>query len=526
MNNRIQHAPIEINQPEPGVIPTCHAGPESLVGIPRLQTNPSLWQGDGWQEFVAVLAGKGIAVELRKSARTLYITDAGGMAYGLPRGVLIARSTEMVAEVLRAAQQFRVPVTVRGGGLTTEGETVSFGGLQLDMRGMSRVLEIDAEALTVRCEAGIYWHSLAEALRRRNLDYLSAPLNMTSSVGGTLGVGGIDINSPRLGCSADQALSLRIVTPTGQIIECSDKENTWWFNRVLLGYGQFGIITEATLRVRPFTPLTMHYFYYGDLRTAMEDLVLLCDADAADYTGILTMLDRAVNLLVAFDSDAREQAFFKTWRSRLRGFGEAGFALRTGVHYALHPWKFREALYLLNRKRTLMPELKPAHHLRKGKIVDRTVVFSQAVWKFWGGRQMVIPDLAASREKFIGAVLRGNEVCRKYFPHYTLYCVGIKLLGPRERYELSCIPPDAEGIAFGCEFEPMLEGRAYSRDHLQSFKNEIYDIGVDMGTSYYRFGGMMKGYIRRVFGDALVDKHLAMKREIDPNMVLNREVIF
>ena len=129
MNNRIQHAPIEINQPEPGVIPTCHAGPESLVGIPRLQTNPSLWQGDGWQEFVAVLAGKGIAVELRKSARTLYITDAGGMAYGLPRGVLIARSTEMVAEVLRAAQQFRVPVTVRGGGLTTEGETVSFGGL-------------------------------------------------------------------------------------------------------------------------------------------------------------------------------------------------------------------------------------------------------------------------------------------------------------------------------------------------------------------------------------------------------------
>jgi hypothetical protein len=72
----------------------------------------------------------------------------------------------------------------------------------------------------------------------------------------------------------------------------------------------------------------------------------------------------------------------------------------------------------------------------------------------------------------------------------------------------------------------MLEGKTYSRDHLQSFKNEIYDIGVDMGTSYYRFGGMMKGYIRRVFGDGLVDKHLAMKKAVDPAMILNRDVIF
>ena len=184
-----------------------------------------------------------------------------------------------------------------------------------------------AEATATCCdEAGIYWHSLAEALRRHGLDYLSAPLNMTASVGGTLGVGGIDINSPRLGCSADQALAIKIVTPTGEVLECSEKENTWWFNRVLLGYGQFGIITEATLRIRPFTPLTMRYFYYGDLLTAMEDLVMLCDEDAADYTGILTMLDRAVNLLVAFDSEEREKAFFKKWRPRLRGFGELGFA--------------------------------------------------------------------------------------------------------------------------------------------------------------------------------------------------------
>ena len=91
---------------------------------------------------------------------------------------------------------------------------------------------------------------------------------------------------------------------------------------------------------------------------------------------------------------------------------------------------------------------------------------------------------------------------------------------------MSSIPPDAEDWAYGCEFEPMIEDRVYSRDHFQAFKNAIYDIGVEIGASNYRFGGMMKGYIRRVFGDALVDRHLAMKRKADPAMILNRDVIF
>ena len=101
-----------------------------------------------------------------------------------------------------------------------------------------------------------------------------------------------------------------------------------------------------------------------------------------------------------------------------------------------------------------------------------------------------------------------------------------KMFGWKERYEMSCVPPDARDFAYGCEFEPMLGDAVYSRDTLQSFKNEIYDIGVDLGASCYRFGGMMKGYIRRVFGDALVERHLAMKRAADPAMILNREVIF
>lgn len=519
----------------PGV---CPVAPDALQGIVRQQTNPARWSGAQWPKFVAALTTHNIELRESKAARGIFVTDAGGTAYGLAHGVVLARSTEQIATLLKLAQQHEVPVTVRGGGLTTEGESVAFGGVLLDMSGMSRVLKIDATALTVRTEAGIFWHSLAEALRRQGLDYLSAPLNLTSSVGGTLGVGGIDVNSARLGCSADQAISLRVVTPTGNIVECSDTENAALFQRVILGYGQFGIITEATLKIRPYTPLRMHYFYYDNLRSAIKDLQMLDRHDASDYSGILTMMDCAVNLLVAFDSVEREQSFKRTFQKRLRGFGEFGFTLCMLKRYTLRPWKIGEALYLMRRKRELFPEFRRPEYMRgpnREEMHDRTVVFSRAVWKHWGNRQMVIPDLATSADKFVAAVERGNAVCRKYFPHYTLYCVGIKLRPDhREHYEMSCIPPDAEidgqdgngGWAYGCEFEPMIGDTVYARDHFQSFKNAIYDIGVDLGTSYYRFGGMMKGYIRRVFGDAVVDRHLAMKRQADPAMILNREVIF
>jgi FAD/FMN-containing dehydrogenase len=518
---------LEFPVVEHGTIPPDRVAPDSLQGIRRQQTNPNRWNGTGWAAFTQALRREGVEVIEQASVAAAYATDAGGTAYGMPHGVVIATNAAQIAKLLKAAQTHRVPVTVRGGGLTTEGESVAFGGVLLALTGMNRVIAIDKVALTVRTEAGIFWHSLAETLRRQNLDYLSAPLNLTSSVGATLGVGGIDVNSARLGCSADQAVSVQVVTPTGDIVECSDSVNPELFRRVILGYGQFGVITEATLKVRPYTPLRMHYFYYRSLRTAIEDLQLLDRNDASDYSGILTMMDRVVNLLVAFDSDEREAAFMAAWRQRLRGQGEGVFALRMMAWYALRPWRAREALFLYRRRSRLFPEFRRAEFTRDGKMLDRTVVFSRAVWKFWGCRQMVIPDLAAAEEKFIEAVLRGNAVCRKYFPHYTLYCVGIKLREEhRAHYELSCIPPDARGRAYGCEFEPMLENEVHSRDRLQSFKNEIYDIGVALGTSYYRFGGMMKGYIRRVFGDALVEAHLADKRRADPAMILNRDVIF
>ncbi|MCK4739036.1 MAG: FAD-binding oxidoreductase [Deltaproteobacteria bacterium] len=526
-------------KPTPKKAGTMHldnVAPDSLQGIPRQRVNPPMWRRtsdedakDTWPAFVSDLKDLGININEGRAKRAIFVTDAGGLSYGMPDGVFSPSSATDIAEILKAAQRHVVPVTVRGGGLGTEGEAVAFGGLLLNMSSMQRVVDIDAKNLTARVEGGIFWHELAEVLRRKGLDYISAPLNFTSTVGGVLGVGGVDTNSPKYGLSADQAIALKVVTPTGEIVECSPTENSELFNRVILGYGQFGVIAEATLKIRKFTPMRMNYFYYSDLRTAIEDLRVIVEGEASDYSGILTIMDRAITLLVGFDSKEREDEFTKKTEPKLRGHGEIGFGLRMAIYYAFRPWKIGESLYLLKRRLLLFPDLMRREFTGKdGEIVDRTVIFSRAVWKHWGSKKMTIPDLAAPEDKFIEAVERGNAVCKKYFKYYTLYCVGIKKKQDAgdNHYEMSCVPKDAVNFAYGCEFEPSYGGGKYSRDKLQSFKNEIYDIGVDMDLSCYRFGGMMKGYIRRLFGDEVVERHLKMKQEADPAMILNKNTVF
>jgi FAD/FMN-containing dehydrogenase len=91
---------------------------------------------------------------------------------------------------------------------------------------------------------------------------------------------------------------------------------------------------------------------------------------------------------------------------------------------------------------------------------------------------------------------------------------------------MSAIPPTADDHVCGIEYSPLLEGASYSRDHMQRFKNAIYDVGLDLGGSYYRFGGVMKPYVRRMFGDEMVNRHRAMKQQLDPAFILNRDVVF
>jgi FAD/FMN-containing dehydrogenase len=452
-----------------------------------------------------------------RAARACYRTDAGQIVYGFPDAVAHARSPEDVADLLRIAQRDQMPVTCRGGGLTTEGESVASRGVLLDLKGMHRLLECDG--VTAWVEAGMTWHQVAEALRPHGLDYTSAPLNMLSTVGGTLGVGGIDVNSPRHGCAADQVVELEVVTPTGDVVRV--KEGDDYLERVLLGYGQFGVITKARIKVRRYTPMAVCHFLYTDVGVALADMMRVVEQDAVDACAILTLRDDVIALIVGFEGDPKDFPDLA-----LNHTAEPLVYAKLAARYALRPWRLGEVGFLMQRKADLLPALHNPLFVRNGVVCDRTVVFSRLIWGYWGGPQVVIPDLAITKANFEAAARRGIGVCKRFFPHFTLYAVMIRKFGNRPRYEMSAIPSTSDDHVCGIEFSPLLGGAHYSRDHFQRFKNAIYDVGLELGGSCYRFGGAMKPYVRRMFGDEMVDRHRAMKLALDPAFILNRDVVF
>jgi len=454
-----------------------------------------------------------VLVRTDRAARACYRTDGGQIVYGLPDAVVHARCPEDVADVLRRAQGDHIPVTCRGGGLTTEGESVTGGGILLDVKGMNRLIECDGATAWV--EAGMTWYEVAAALRPRGLDYTSAPLNLLSTVGGTLGVGGIDVNSPRHGCAADQAVELEVVTPTGAIVRV--KEGDDYLERVLLGYGQFGVITKARIKVRPYRPMTVRHFLYTSIGVALADMMQLVEQDAVEACAILTLRDDVVALILGFEGEPEDFP--------LRHASDWRTVATVACRFAVRPWRWQDAGFLL-RQQDLLSALRNPLFVRDGLVHDRAVLFSRLIWRQWGGRRVVIPDLAITMSNFETAARRGIDVCKRHFPYFTLYAVMIRKFGNRPRYEMSAIPATGDDHVCGIEFSPLLAGEDYSPDHFQRFKNAIYDVGLELGGSYYRFGGVMKPYIRRMFGPELVDRHRAMKLQLDPAFILNRDVVF
>jgi D-lactate dehydrogenase (cytochrome) len=89
--------------------------------------------------------------------------DESSFALPPPAAVVFAESTADVAEVVKLASQYSVPVIPFGVGTSLEGHLLAVqGGISIDMGRMNRVLSINAEDLTVTVQPGVTRKQLNE----------------------------------------------------------------------------------------------------------------------------------------------------------------------------------------------------------------------------------------------------------------------------------------------------------------------------------------------------------------------------
>jgi cytokinin dehydrogenase len=210
--------------------------------------------------------------------------DFGRIQLKKPALVVRPSSSEDVVEVVRYAAAHRLPLSMRGGAHSQSGQSLNDNGLILDMKSLNQVVILDTAQETVVVEGGILWGDLVNVLMPRSLVPPVLTNNLNVTVAGTLSVAGLGVASHRYGTQADQCLELEVVTGKGELMTCSSLQNSTLFDAVRAGFGQFGIIVKARLRLRrACSHFRTHFLLYDDVTKLMKDARLVMEEDRFDF---------------------------------------------------------------------------------------------------------------------------------------------------------------------------------------------------------------------------------------------------
>ncbi|MFC1746428.1 FAD-binding protein [Candidatus Riflebacteria bacterium] len=154
-----------------------------------------------------------------------------------------------IAAVLRFAARHYLPVFPRGVSSSAFGGSVpTVNGITLDLSAMTEIFEVNREKMTVNLQCGVRWGELAEHLAQFGLAPLTTPTSRFSTVAGWVATGGLGIDSFAYGHVAEAIEKIRVVLPDNRVIEF--KRGQPGLREFFGTEGQFGIISELTLRVK------------------------------------------------------------------------------------------------------------------------------------------------------------------------------------------------------------------------------------------------------------------------------------
>ncbi|HLX89825.1 MAG TPA: FAD-binding oxidoreductase, partial [Acidimicrobiales bacterium] len=174
-----------------------------------------------------------------------------------PLAVVRPRDTAEVAELLRLAQEHRLPVVARGSGTGLSGAAVPVPGCVLvSFERMGRIEEIDTENHVAVVQPGVTLAELDEATAAHELVYPVFPGESSASLGGNVATNAGGMRAVKYGVTRHQVLGLEAVLPGGQVIRTGGKftksSSGYDLTQLIVGSeGTLALVTEATLRLYP-----------------------------------------------------------------------------------------------------------------------------------------------------------------------------------------------------------------------------------------------------------------------------------
>lgn len=163
-------------------------------------------------------------------------------------------------DVVREVQQVRdreESLAICGGRHAMGGQQFLAGGTLLDMRRLNRVCDFDEARGLLKVEAGISWPDVIRGyLVHPGKGHSHWGIRQKQTGADRLTIGGAIAANIHGRCLTarpfiDDVESLEVVTADGALVECSRTVSPELFRHVAGGYGLFGVVVSATLRLVP-----------------------------------------------------------------------------------------------------------------------------------------------------------------------------------------------------------------------------------------------------------------------------------
>lgn len=149
-----------------------------------------------------------------------YLTDASNLQGGYAQKLFIPETAEEIAEILKKANEEKIPVTVSGARTGIVGGAVPFGGYLISLEKFNKIKEItksenDGKAIV---QAGVILKDFQKEVESKNLFYPPDPTEWSCQIGGTAATNASGSRSFKYGSTRKFVERIEVVLPTGEII--------------------------------------------------------------------------------------------------------------------------------------------------------------------------------------------------------------------------------------------------------------------------------------------------------------------
>jgi glycolate oxidase len=205
------------------------------------------------QEFEAVVGKKGVVQ--RREELLVYECDGLTSYRQRPALVVLPRTTEEVAKIVKICDRNSIPWVARGAGTGLSGGALPVENCVLIVTALMRkILKVDLENQQVVVQPGVINNWVTQAVSGAGFYYAPDPSSqIICSIGGNVAENSGGVHCLKYGVTTNHVLGLKLVLPDGSIVDVGGEVPEmpgYDLTGIFVGSeGTLGIATEVTLRI-------------------------------------------------------------------------------------------------------------------------------------------------------------------------------------------------------------------------------------------------------------------------------------